>query len=349
MYDSDSNNDSDSNIGISMYDSDSTPTRILYIQLALRTDFMKTHLIILLLLSFFIRSFGGNHISSDKMNVLRKIDKENTSFMGVSRTSLMPDYPYKSEVSKVENIKKLRFDMSQSEVEDLLGKDFRYQFKTFKDNAKYECISWFFIKRRSMYFFIFKDGKLVSIVEPPHGKSKIVKKIYNGKMRNFRESVFCDPIERINNTLNIKSLSLNEFQLMINKRIPKKLSSFNPFLYIGYAIFALGSSSRMRKDYKTNFQLLKKYCLNRVLLGNSLNNVKMIMGTPRRVRETGKQKIFIYGEKKKLKISLRIKFSWLAIVFTNNKVSCVFNNYFLPKAWGTQQRTKSKKTVTKME
>lgn len=303
---------------------------------------MKTHLIIILLLSFFIKSFGGNHISLEKMDVLRKIDKRHTSFMGVSRISLMPDYPYKSEISKVENIKKLKFGMSQSEVENIFGKDFRYQFKILKNNVKYKCISWFFIKRVSMSFFIFKNEKLVSIVEPPLSKSKITKKLFNGKMVNFEESIFRNPIERVNDTLNVKSLSLNEFQLMIHKRIPKKQKSINPFLYFAFSIFVSNASSQMKKDYKTNFQLLKKYCLDKALLGNSLNDVKMTIGTPYEVKELGKQKIYIYGENKSLKVNHMIKFSCLAIVFKNNKVNCAFSNYYYPREWRIQSKKSGK-------
>ncbi|MCK4981792.1 MAG: hypothetical protein KAS17_02660 [Victivallaceae bacterium] len=301
-------------------------------------DIIKTNLIFILLFPFFFSSLGANHISPSKMDILHKIDKRNSSFKGVSMVSLMPDYPYKSEISKVENIQKLKFGVSQDEVENIFGKNFRYQFKILKNNAKYECISWFFIKRRSRYFFIFKNGKLVSIVEPPIGKLRIVKKYYAGKMRNFQERVFSNPIERVNSTLNIKSLSLNEFQLMINKRIPKKLKPINPFISLTFSIFVSNAFSQMKKDYKTNFQLLKKYCLDKVLLGNSLNDVKMIMGTPCSMRETEKRKIFIYGENKNLKINHMIKFSWLAIVLKNDKVSCAFSNYYFPKEWKPQSK-----------
>lgn len=307
---------------------------------------MKIKIISVLLLSLSLRLSGAS-ISPDKMNVLREIDKENNSFEGVSRLFLLPDYPYKSEIDKVENIQKLRFGMSQAEVENIFGKDFRCQFKILKNNTKYECISWFFVKRTNMYFFIFQNGKLVSIIEPPIGKSRIVEKYHMGRVIRIQESVFTDPITRINDTLNIKSLSLTDFESIIDKRIPAKRSPVEPLLLDTFSKFVKGSSSQMKKDYEINFQLLKKYCPDKISLGNSLDNIKTVMGTPYIVKETKEQKIFIYGENKRLKVNHMMKFSWVAVVFENNKVSCAFSNYYFPKEWKTEADKMEKNTAGK--
>ena len=87
-----------------------------------------------------------------------------------------------------------------------------------------------------------------------------------------------------------------------------------------------------------NFQLLKKYCLCKVLLGSKSNDVKNVMGIPYKVKVSGKQKIFIYGENKNSKVNHMIKFSCLAIVLKNNKVNCVFSNYYYPREWIIKSR-----------
>jgi len=93
--------------------------------------------------------------------------------------------------------------------------------------------------------------------------------------------------------------------------------------------------SRIKKDYKTNAELLKRYDGFRADLGVTVEQVDALYGKPLRLMPVkGGQTARIYGDRRELQVNPAYSFSCVAVVFdSQGRATNIYSHGFFNDEW----------------
>ena len=242
-----------------------------------------------------------------------------------------------------EELKEINIGDSLTKILKKYSKAMRHEFTVIKNNEVYKL---FFLRVGSkpnldnMFSIgiLFGNGYLIKFINPQtiEWKMKIVS--FDGTPWRRRESWQINNDYSINSVLNSKGVSKIFFKKKLtdtadhNKGMePLKIL---PAFAISYILFG-AQTVKLKKQYTLNKQFLKKYDGNKIDIGMTFEQVDKIYGKAKQKIQLKKnEEVRLYGASIKLDlIFYRVKYSWVAVLFRNNKVTKVFSDTFFNEDW----------------
>ncbi len=202
-------------------------------------------------------------------------------------------------VSDVDRLGSVAQGMSLPAVEDALGTEHRLQFHVLVAAVDCLCLSYAFGRSYDVLYFVFKDGVLDRIAEPPPFEERLID--YpgtgtdgKGSKISIRASV--DPWTRMDLVLASPDLSGPAATASVQRRCPEERMSMSiipaviiaapllPFLYLGTA-----------NEYRINARTQERYDAQKVRLGSSIQDVLGQFGAPVRSGEVNGLLVDTFG------------------------------------------------------
>jgi hypothetical protein len=242
------------------------------------------------------------------------------------------------QLSDIDRLGAVTQGMSLKEVEESLGPEHRLQFHVLEKSVDCLCLSYAFGKPYILLYFVFKNGTLDKISEPPPFEYHDIE--YNGDSPEMKGSkisirVPVDPWNRMEITLKCPDLSGHLAVDSILKRCPKDETSLAivpvfiiaapilPFLLVGRA-----------NEYRVNKRTEEKYDPQKIVMTSSSNDVLGLYGAPVKSGEVNGLLVDTFGIDNHLSlIDPSDVAPFFNVVYDKfGKVRAVFSDDFYPKS-----------------
>lgn len=229
----------------------------------------------------------------------------------------------------MKDLASLKHGMTQQEVENALKARGSHQFTALRSNTIIRCIAYCRSDKWGMYYFVFTNGRLTSICEPPPFEMRTVP--YGDSLLNIR--VLGDPEVRIDKVLNAKDVIGPSLTAALETKEPNAppKSSADPGLTAAYLLTKKLLSNKEKdkeraKEYKL---LLEKYDPFKVRIGSIAQDIEVHLGKPQIVEAMNeKREMRYYGSVEYGKTAIR-ELMWISLVYDENKVVRVFSDEFI--------------------
>jgi hypothetical protein len=230
-------------------------------------------------------------------------------------------------VSNVDGVAQLQRGVSLDHVRGLLGEDSRHQFTSRTGGGEYVCLSYAFGEPYARLYFLFRDGKLQSITEPPPLPFQTVP--YQGGRLEKRLPV--DPEARMGEVMRAADLSGPALRASLAARLPEGRKSFAVLpAFRSVAPQVAANEPRRRKEFSRNEQLAKSLDAGKIRLGDGRETVAAVLGAPLRTTESGERIVCGYGNTEPLPMVPPAQlFSPVDVHFESGKAVAVFGNDFV--------------------
>jgi hypothetical protein len=230
-------------------------------------------------------------------------------------------------IADIDAVGELQRGVSLTHVRALLGPDPRHQFTSRVGGAEYVCVSYAFGKPHARFYFVFKDGKLEKITEPPPFRFQSVP--FRGGQ--LEKTLPVDPEARVGEVMRAADLRGPALRASLAARLPRGSSSFmalSPFTSLAPQVAA--SEPRRAKEFSRNEQLAKDLDAGKVSLGDSRETVDAAFGVPLRTTEAGERIVCGYGAAEPLPmVPPAYLFSPVDVHFESGRAVSVFGNDFV--------------------
>ena len=201
-----------------------------------------------------------------------------------------------------------------------------YEFTVEIGADVHACVGYPPSNSPSMLYFVFSNGLLRSIIEPPPFEWQSVL-LGDGTRYEFRKPEFTE--RRVAIVLNSKDLSQAQILESVNRRRPKKRPRFFnnvwPLDFITFPARAVGlpltlTARQRARDRNAHFDPSK------VSMSMSVHEVNEIYGKPTRIHNVDGRTLRVYGNK-------RYPATWVAVQFQSQRAIGVFKNHFFDRTW----------------
>jgi hypothetical protein len=229
--------------------------------------------------------------------------------------------------SQIDAVAELGRGVSPDHLRALLGRDSRHQFTSRVGANEYLCVSHAFGAPHARLYFVFKDGKLEKITEPPASPTRTVP--YQGASLEQRLPV--DPEARIAEVMLAPDISGQPLRAALAARLPRRGNSSTvlPAFRANAAPFA-ASEPRRRREYLMNERLAKHFDARKVRLGESREQVDGALGQPLQTARAGGRTVCVYGSTEPLPMVAPAElFSPIDVHFESGRAVAVFGNDFV--------------------
>lgn len=230
-------------------------------------------------------------------------------------------------VSQIDAVAELPRGMSLDHLRALLGQEPRHQFTSRVGASEYLCVSYAFGEPHARLYFVFKEGKLEKIMEPPPSPTRTVP--YQGAWGQQRLPV--DPEVRVAEVMQAGDMSGQPLRASLAARLPKGGKSFNVLPAFGVLAPHFAATEPLRrKQYRRNEQLAKHFDARKVRLGDSREQVDSAFGPPLQTTQAGGRTVCVYGSTEPLPmVSPPYLFSPIDVHFESGRVVALFSNDFV--------------------
>lgn len=197
------------------------------------------------------------------------------------------------------------------------------------DDTEYLRLYYLFKEPPVGFYLVFTNEHLQRIIQPPKAELKRVP--YKGTFREI-------PMQKattnlIDEVLTARDLTREEISQLIRHALPRSSESLNalPAFMVAAPSFVKGWGE-IESDYQTNAELAQKYDPMKVEVGDTVAEVEAAFGSCYRIVESSPgSEIHVFGGPVNLRINPAYKFSSVAVVFENGKVTQVLSHYFFDK------------------
>lgn len=215
--------------------------------------------------------------------------------------------------------------MTRRDVARLMESDGLHQFSLLQDGRTHICVSHFLDSgdpKKSLgqeFYFLFIDGKLEKVVLPvslegrPEGQAwdqasvQAMEQVLSG--RNLLASGLQD-----------KVAAEGEYHRFVLPSAAK--------------IVLMRAPPISRIDHFRNRMLAKKYHGERIELGASPSDVEAVLGQPRYNRViSSTETVRVYGQEGNLKVKPQYQYSWVAVVYQDERAVRVYSHDFFDGKW----------------
>jgi hypothetical protein len=220
----------------------------------------------------------------------------------------------------------LRDGIAPDDVQRALGKEGTHQFTAVRGDSEYLCLSVSIQESTSTYYLVFVDDGLTKVVEPLTEEFRDVE--LAGAMVSVRMPF--DPFDKVEKVLSRPSLSDEDLAAAVDRaRARKPALSFNqtPAAVLTLPALAL-EAPRIAADYARNRELARRYSPAKVRLGMPADEVDGLYGMPYATHAAPAREMRVYGEAVALDINPAHRFSWVAVVFEEDRAIAVFTHDF---------------------
>lgn len=201
------------------------------------------------------------------------------AFLALSSSCFRSD-----RISDIDRLATVAPGMSLREVEDALGPEHRLQFHALVKSAEYLCLSYAFCKSYDVLYFVFKDGTLDRISEPPPFEWKDID--YQGDSPEWKGTkisirVPVDPWIRMDLVLGSSDVSGQAAVDSIMKRCPKDHLSMAivPASIIAAPLLPFLLAGRAN-EYRINTDTKERYDPQKIVMASTITDVIGRFGAP---------------------------------------------------------------------
>ncbi len=183
-----------------------------------------------------------------------------------------------------------------AEVEKVLGEG-RHQFTTAQDGHLVTTRSYSFEEPYIRLYFVFREGKLDRIVEPPPKDVDVVP--FMGGTRAIERTL--DPYLRMEAVFQGPNIEGEELVRWLRVNTRKRSKSYNvvPAFILTAPLLAV-AAPEMAKEYRRNTELAQKYDPEKVQIGMSKVEVAKQFGEPLQIASRKERLSHVYGDHAKL-------------------------------------------------
>ena len=222
-------------------------------------------------------------------------------------------------------------------VTNVLKSAMRHEFTTAESGGIYSLISCFVNVGEGVDFWLLFRGKvLVKVIWPVAPTLEYYS--WQGTPATRIKSWSIEDKAYIERTIGAPALTHAEIQKLLNdlKRNPRaanETSNVAPAFLLTHYVEKMGP--KMRKDFETNKELLKRFDGCRVDIGMDREEIGKLYGTPLRIFSTKNQgTVTIFGDSQDLSINPLYSYSCLAVVFEKGgRVTDVYSHEFFNDEW----------------
>jgi hypothetical protein len=225
----------------------------------------------------------------------------------------------------IDVVAELERGVSLDRVRAVLGQEPRHQFTSRVNSEEYLCVSYAFGEPYARLYFLFRDGRLEKITEPPPFAYQTAP--YRGATLEKRLPV--DPHVRVAEVMQAPDLGGTRLRRALAARLPKGRESSNVVPAFVAERMAADEPAR-RKQYARNEQRATHFDGRRVRIGDSLGQVTDALGQPLQSAAAAPRSVRVYGSTEPLPmVNHAYRFSPVEIHFEHDRVVAVFGNDFV--------------------
>jgi hypothetical protein len=184
----------------------------------------------------------------------------------------------------IDRLKAVARGMTVQEVEGALGPEHRLQFHALVASADMLCLSYAFCTPYDLLYFVFKDGTLARIVEPPPFAYQNI--AYSGDRPELTGTtisirVAVDPWQRMGRVLASPDLTGQAAVDSITRRCPQDQASMAiiPACIIAAPLLPFYLAGRANQ-YRLNIATQRRYDAQRIALASTIAEVLGLFGAP---------------------------------------------------------------------
>lgn len=228
----------------------------------------------------------------------------------------------------------LYLGLSRKVISSELKSDGIHQFSILKNTDHIECVSYSFGERYIKYYFLYKNDKLVSILDPrPFFADDFMTVPYKGGKREIKKP--WNTAGFIKEVLNAETLSPDQFAEQIKSRLIKAKGRKNSYNQLPALIILSPLIVPVLTITNTvNQSWLATYNPFKAETGMKQSQVELIYGKPKFIVKTPGQEIHAYGpsltiykDANMCYLGANKKF-WVAVVYENDVAVRVLSNDF---------------------
>jgi hypothetical protein len=184
----------------------------------------------------------------------------------------------------IDRLKAVARGMTVQEVEGVLGPEHRLQFHAMVASADVLCLSYAFCTPYDLLYFVFKDGTLARIAEPPPFAYQDID--YTGDRPEWKGTtlsirVAVDPWQRMGRVLAAPDLSGQAAVASISRRCPQDHAAMAiiPACIIAAPLLPFSLAGRAN-EYRINRGTQRRYDPQRIVLASTIAEVLELFGAP---------------------------------------------------------------------
>lgn len=244
-------------------------------------------------------------------------------------------------VVTVEALADLPRGITLDELQGIMATPPRHQFTARIDGGERLAVSYAFGETWARLYFVFRNGKLEKIVEPPPSEYKQVP--YKGGILELKRPV--DAEKRLEVVLAAPDLAGAQPAAAIRGKLPKRsrppinvLPPFEPVPPVPAA-----ARPRIVKNYQRNLELARRFDPFKLKLGMTPAAVDREFGEPLRLEgDGGPQPSRVYDSDEEVSVNPEYAFSPVAVVFEKDAATRIFSNDFVDqkvnkRAWDARR------------
>jgi len=212
----------------------------------------------------------------------------------------------------------------------------RHQFSAFLGTNEFLCVRIIFEKPKGPLYFLFKDGKLLAIKDPP--KVEFETKYYaDGTPQKTPKPI--DTEKRVNEILESQALSPTDILERLRRWAAdgagagkgKEPWNILPAILIA-SPFMLAKSPSINQANEEAKRLAATFDPFKVRLGMGTNEVRELFGEPaQRINFSSNCLWHIYGADLPAQASVRNPPVWILVAFCDGRVNRIFSDVFVDK------------------